>query len=448
MTFRAFLRQKVLLVGAVLLGLIVASYFLFGKSLKKEASYTFVSVTQGNVESTISCSGTLSPVIQVEVGTQVSGIIDKVLVDFNDRVHQGEVIALIDTSLLKLAVTDAESNLLKGLAQYEESEANHERSSELFKRGLVSKAEYQPVKTALRTAEANLTSARAALERAEQNLRYAIIRSPINGTVTARSVEAGQTVAASFSTPTLFTIAQDLSKMEIKAMVDESDIGQIRKGQAVRFTVQAYPENTFEGKVKQVRVQPTISSNVVNYTVVISADNPDNLLLPGMTATVDFIVERRTNVMLVPNAAFRFQPTEKQLEALRVKMNEGGPAPGNGRMPPPPDSPTAPGRVVGSPPATTGDPANSPVQQPSEPAGTGSSGEMKVVYFLDEDGSLTLEPIIAGVTDGSSTEIVRSRHLTVGMQVISGSSEPTNKKSSANQNTRGGMPGPGGPPPF
>ncbi len=255
----------------------------------------------------------------MEVGTQVSGIIDKVYADFNDRVHKGQIIALVDTSLLKLAVTDAESNLLKALAQYEEARENHQRSVELYNRGLISKADYQPVKTSLRTAEASLAAAHAAMERANRNLKYAIIRSPIDGTVTARNVEEGQTVAASFSTPTLFTIAQDLSKMEIKAMVDESDIGQIKKDQPVRFTVQAYPQKTFEGKVKQVRVQPTTASNVVNYTVVVSADNPGNLLLPGMTATVDFIVEKKTNVTLVPNAALRFEPTEKQLTSVFEK---------------------------------------------------------------------------------------------------------------------------------
>jgi HlyD family secretion protein len=448
MNLHSISRTKSILAGVLVLVLLIVTYLLFGTTFSKDASYTYVTITRGNLESAISCSGTLSPVTQVEVGTQVSGIIDKVYADFNDRVHKGQIIALVDTSLLKLAVTDAESNLLKALAQYEEARENHQRSVELYNRGLISKADYQPVKTSLRTTEASLTAAHAAMERANRNLKYAIIRSPIDGTVTARNVEEGQTVAASFSTPTLFTIAQDLSKMEIKAMVDESDIGQIKKDQPVRFTVQAYPQKTFEGKVKQVRVQPTTASNVVNYTVVVSADNPGNLLLPGMTATVDFIVEKKTNVMLVPNAALRFEPTEKQLTSVFKKMKKSGPMP-NDRQPKPPlpDSLAASGHATDPfpppPDFGAGGPLPGDSQQERKP-----SGEMKKVYFLEKDGSLALEPILTGATDGNSTEILLTRRLTVGMQVISGTTGTTAKKSPTSQSSRGGMPGPGGPPLF
>ena len=226
-----------------------------------------------------------------------------------------------------MAVNDVKADLLKAEAQFDEAQFSYKRDEQLFAKGLMSESDFQTVKTTLKTAEAGLMTARTALQRAIQNLNYAIIRSPINGTVTARSVEAGQTVAASFSTPTLFTIAQDLSKMEIKASVDESDIGQIKVGQAARFTVQAYPAETFEGKVKQIRLEPTTSSNVVNYTVVVSADNKDNLLLPGMTATVEFVIDHKTDVLVVANSALRFQPSDKDLAEAQKRMQSRSAAP-------------------------------------------------------------------------------------------------------------------------
>ncbi|MGA9364508.1 MAG: efflux RND transporter periplasmic adaptor subunit [Bacteroidota bacterium] len=398
MTIRGLLKSRILIIGISLIALIAASYLLFGSTSNRASQYTFVTITKGDLESTISSTGTLSPVTQVEVGTQVSGRIDKVLIDFNDKVKKGQVIAVLDTSLLRSAVTDAQSGFLRSEAQLEEAQTNYRRSSELLKKGMLSESEFQTVKTTLKTAQASLISAQAALDRAQQNLKYAIIRSPIDGTVTARNVEAGQTVAASFSTPTLFTIAQDLSKMEIKALVDESDIGQIKEGQSVRFTVQAYPEKKFEGKAKQVRVQPMTVSNVVNYTVVISAENRDNLLLPGMTATVDFVIEHKTDALMVSNAALRFQPTEKELAEAQKAMRFL-------RPPAPPDS------------------LKISMQPPAAPSGTTS--EWKVLWYYDNDSKLVAAPVQVGITDGTNTEIL-GNHFSVGMKVISGSESATN----------------------
>jgi HlyD family secretion protein len=414
MTIRRLLKNRILLIGISLIALIAASYLLFGSTSNRASRYKFVTLVKGDLESTISSTGTLSAVTQVEVGTQVSGVIDKLLIDFNDKVKKGQVIAVLDTSLLSSAVTDAQSGFLKSEAQLEETQTNYSRSSDLFKKGMLSESEFQTLKTTHKTAQASLMAAQAALQRAQQNLRYAIIRSPIDGMVTARNVEAGQTVAASFSTPTLFTIAQDLSKMEIKALVDESDIGQIKKGQSVRFTVQAYPDKTFEGKVKQVRVQPTTISNVVNYTVMISAENRDNLLLPGMTATVDFVIEHKTDVLMVPNAALRFQPTEKELAEAQERMRPMKP-------PPPWDS--------------------IKMSMPPPAAPFGSTSEWKLLWYYDDDGKLVAAPVQVGITDGTNTEIL-GNHFSAGMKVISGS------ESATKGSTTSRPPNSGPPPPM
>ncbi len=403
-------KKKYMLFALALLCVPAAFYLFSGSASREAAGYTFVPLSTGTIESTISSSGTLSPVTQVEIGTQVSGTISRIFVDFNDRVHAGQVLAVIDTSVLVLAVTDAQSGYMRADASLEEAEANAARGAELFRKGMLSASEYQSVKTTLKTAQASMTSAHSALERAKQNFTYAIIRSPIDGTVTARSIEVGQTVAASFATPTLFIIAQDLSKMEIKALVDESDIGLIVVGQDVRFTVQAYPKRTFVGTVKQVRVQPTTNSNVVNYTVVVSADNRDNLLLPGMTATVTFVVNRKTDVLRVPNAALRFTPGAGELAAL-ARLS-------GGRTEPPPDGP---------PPA---------------------QGDMKRLYFMDSTNTIAVEPVLTGITDGSFTEILRSRTLKEGMSVISGSDSPSAAKTASSApKMQNGPPG-GMPPPM
>jgi HlyD family secretion protein len=423
--------HKIILSVIVLGILVTGAFFLLGTNSSRSTVYQFVTLKKGNIETVISSSGTLSPVTKVEVGTQVSGTINKIFVDFNDKVKKGEVIAILDSSLLQVAVKEARSGLLKAEAQLEEAQASYNRSSLLSEKGLLSEADFQTVKTALKNGQAMMTSAQAASDRAEQNLRYAIIRSPINGTVTDRSIEEGQTVAASFATPTLFTIAQDLSKMEIKALVDESDIGQIKEGQDVRFSVQAYPENKFKGKVKQVRVQPATNANVVNYTVVVSADNKENLLLPGMTATVDFIIESKMDVLLVQNAALRYQPSENELaEAQKNMLKRFGQSPSDSStksmmrdkdaMPPPP----------------SGEPPKAP-------------SDMKQIWYLDNTGALVMEPVRIGITDGTNTEIVRYRSLAEGMNVVGGSgasNKSTNSKSSSNK-MQGGPPG-GMPPPM
>lgn len=403
-----------IIILTVAMGLII---FNAASRTSSNGKFTFDKIVRGDLVNTVSSTGTINAVSTVEVGTQVSGIIDKLYVDFNDQVRKGQLLAVLDTVLLKTALMDAQANLEKAKAMLEQATADYNRNLPLFEKGLISEAEFLPIKIQLKTQKANLTSAQAAFERAQRNLKYAFIHSPINGTVIQRNVEEGQTVAASFQAPVLFIIAEDLSKMEIHAQVDESDIGMIKTGQRVTFTVQAYPDKTFHGTVRQIRLQPTTVQNVVNYTVVIDAANNDNLLLPGMTATVDFIVEERKDVLLVPNTALRFQPSEQMMQAFfdeAKKRFDSAPDSVKNKMP-----------SMGKP--------NSKQSRPKD-AGT--------VWYLDENNKLVMAPFKAGITDGKLTEVVMSRDLKEGMQVIVGMSGGNGKKTTSSTQRNFGPPRP------
>ncbi len=391
-----------------------------------EGQYQFAEITRGDLESTISSSGALSPVTTVQVGTQVSGTIDRIYADFNDRVKKGQLVAVLDTLLLKVAVLDARAALERAEAQLEEALANYNRNKQLFEDKLISDAEFLPFQITLKIQQAALKSARAVLQRAERNLQYAYIYSPINGTVIQRNVEAGQTVAASLSAPTLFEIAEDLSKMEILAEVDESDIGLIKIGQPVRFDVQAYPDKTFRGTVRQIRLKPQTISNVVTYTVVVNADNEENLLLPGMTATIDFVIEQKQDVLLIPNAALRFQAPEKMLAEFRERRQK--------ELAALPDSlkERRMGRMGGG----------SGFGNRQGRSGR-SASDFKQVWYLGEDGQPAMEPVRIGMSDGTNTEILRSRNLQEGMKVIiSASQESTASTRQGSTPARNFTPGP------
>lgn len=293
-------------------------------------------VHRGDLVATVSATGTLSAVGTVEVGTQVSGTVEEVYADFNDRVDKGDLLAVLDTESLDAAVQNAQAGvgqaqaaLHQAQARAAEAEATLDRNKKLFEKGYVAEQEFASVRTSAATTESEVASARATLISAEagltqarKNRRNAEIRAPISGIVIQRSVDAGQTVAASFSTPMLFIIAEDLGKMEILAQVDESDIGLVEPGQPVEFTVAAYPDRTFEGVAEEERLQPQTVQNVVLYTVVIAADNESGLLLPGMTATVDFVVGGVEDALLIPVAALRFDPPEAIRAAARETQRE------------------------------------------------------------------------------------------------------------------------------
>jgi HlyD family secretion protein len=273
-------------------------------------AYRTAPITRGPVEVTVTATGSVEAVTTVLVGTQVSGVVASMHADFNSRVKKGEVIARIDTTLLHAALVDARSGLERASAQERQSAAERDRARGLFARDLIARSELEAAEAAARVAAANVSSARAGLERARLNLRYAIIESPIDGIVLERAVDPGQTVAASLNAPTLFILAGDLREMRVRAAVDEADIGKVREGQAATFVVDAYPDTVFAGTVEQVRLQPKVTQNVVTYDVILRAGNPDLKLMPGMTANLTLVVERRDDVLRAPAAALRFTPPD------------------------------------------------------------------------------------------------------------------------------------------
>lgn len=386
----------------VLLVIIGVGYGVVRFKDRKDAApiIEYTKITRGNIESTISTTGEINPVSTVEVGTQVSGIINKIYVDFNSVVRKGQVLAVLDTTLLAATVRDSRANYLKAEAQYDKAAKEYAYYKELFDHNYISEYELLGYETEVKTTYASLESAETSLERANQNLDYAVIRSPIAGKVINRSVEEGQTVAASFSTPTLFTIAGDLSQIEIHAKVDESDIGQISKGQNVRFTVETYYDKTFEGVVRQVRLQPETVSNVVTYTVVVDARNDEGFLLPGMTATIDFIVAQRDNALLVSNGALRVQPSESLIQLGRGLLGKKNGDSTNTRNP------------GGTPPEAGGQPGT--LAQKSVKNDDNGAG----LWITDERGGLRMIPVKKGITDGKVTEILENDRIREGMEII------------------------------
>jgi len=298
--------------------------YLAWKKKSPAAAWITAPVQRGDVRVTVTATGALKAVTTVEVGTQVSGTISALYADFNSHVKKGQIIARLDTTLLYASLQDARSNLERVSALDQQASADLKRQRSLFARELVSQAELDQSIAAARVAAANLISARAGVERARINLRYAIIQSPIDGIVLSRAVELGQTVAASFSTPTLFSLAGDLRVMQVQAAVDEADIGRVREGQKATFTVDAYPDEQFEGVVEQVRLQPTITQNVVTYDVVLRVPNDDLRLMPGMTANLTITVAERDSVLTVPVSALRFMPPRDGKTGMNGKKFHGG----------------------------------------------------------------------------------------------------------------------------
>lgn len=305
-------KKSWILAVCVAAAVIAAGAFFFLSKEKQQVSYRTAAVTRGDLKVQVTATGSLNSFVTVQVGTQVSGTVARLFVDFNSRVKKGQVVALLDTMLLHAAVVDARASLFKAQALMNLSAQNCARTRALFAKGLVAQADLDQAVSDSVGAGAALSSARAALDRAKINLNYATITSPITGVVINRAVDVGQTVAASFNTPTIFTIADDLTKMQVQASIDEADIGQVKVGQVANFTVDAYPARTFAGTVSQIRLQPATVQNVVTYTVMIDVDNKDMALLPGMTANVTVDVQKAENVLQVPAAALKFTPPQAQ----------------------------------------------------------------------------------------------------------------------------------------
>ena len=304
--------------SAIILAIALSSIALFaifgGKKDKNEISFETEKAVVTDIQTSITATGTIEPVTSVTVGTQVSGIVSKLFVDYNSEVKKGQVIAELDKTNLMSQLNTARANLSSAQSSLNYQAANYKRYKTLFDKGLVSADEYETAQLSYRQSKEQVASAREEVQRAQTNLGYATITSPIDGIVLSKSVEEGQTVAASFSTPELFKIAQDLTNMQVVADIDEADIGGVKEGQRVTFTVDAFPDDTFEGKVTQVRQEPTTESNVVTYEVIISAPNKDLKLKPGLTANVTIFTLEKNQVVAIPSKALRFAPNDAILQ--------------------------------------------------------------------------------------------------------------------------------------
>lgn len=389
------IKKSILLV--ILLTLISGGYYFYKNSTKKnvEDLYRLQEVTQGDVEQSVSANGTINPVTLVSVGTQVSGRVSRLYVDFNDKVNKGQILLELDDALFTAQIAQTEGTVRNVEASVELAKANEARFQSLYAQEYVSKQELDQTVQALKSANAQLQTARAQLQRDKTNLGYSIIRSPVSGVVVDRQIDIGQTVAASFQTPTLIKIAQDLSKMQIDSSFAEADIGNIKVGQKTKFSVDAFPNRNFEGVVKQIRLNPTNTANVVAYDVVISVDNPEQILLPGMTAYVNITFAKHDNVMLVPNASLRFKPkTDSGTNDALASKN-----------------------------------GSSKKWKKSDDNKTENSGLARGKVYVLQNGNPEIRRVKVGITDGKFTEIVSSE-LKVGDKVIISDAQSDTKGSS------------------
>lgn len=390
------------ILGLIVLALLAGAYYFYQAKHQQrpEDLYKFAEVSQGDIEQAVSANGTINPVTLVSVGTQVSGRVSKLYVDFNDKVEKGQVLLELDDALFTAQIAQSQGNVRNAEASVELAKANEARIRSLFVQEYVSRQELDQSVQALKSAQAQLATTRAQLQRDKTNLSYSIIRSPVSGIVIDRQIDIGQTVAASFQTPTLIKIAQDLSKMQIDTSFAEADIGNIKVGQLAKFSVDAFPNLNFEGMVKQIRLNPVTTSNVVSYNVVISVDNPQQILLPGMTAYVSIVFAKHDNVLLVPNAALRFKPKQEDGE-----LAANGSASKNIKAK----------RGAGK-------------KQAIDKQLADSLGRGKV--FVLENGKPQMREVKVGITDGKSTEII-AQQLQAGDHVIVGAAQADEKSSSS-----------------
>lgn len=312
------MKRKTIILGSVVLAALICVFILFVGKEDKPLDIKTEKVEKGSIQNSITATGTIEPVTSVTVGTQVSGIVSKLYVDYNSVVTKGQVIAELDKTNLVSELNNAKANLNSAQSTLNYERNNFGRYKTLFEKGLVSADDYEQAQLSLKKAQESVTQAKEAVNKAQTNLGYATITSPIDGVVLSKSVEEGQTVAASFNTPELFTIAQNLTDMRVIADIDEADIGEVKEGERVMFTVDAYADDTFEGVVTQVRQEAITTNNVVTYEVVISAPNADLKLKPGLTANVTIYTAEKTNVTYVPQKALRFTPAKEVLGSKYV----------------------------------------------------------------------------------------------------------------------------------
>ncbi len=489
MNFKRLVFNKITL-GLLLIALAAGAYGWW-QSRTAEVKYRTVEAKMADITQSVSANGTLKPVVLVNVGTQVSGTVEKLYVDFNDKVKQGQVLLELDPAVLNAQVQQTQANLASARASLDLAVANEQRAQTLFKQDYIARQDLDTAVQASRSARAQVDQINAQLVRDRTNLGYTIIRSPVSGVVVSRAVDLGQTVAASFSTPTLFQIAQDLRQMQIDTAFAEADIGSIKPGQPVQFTVDAFPNRNFTAAVKQVRLNATTAQNVVTYNVVVAVDNADSILLPSMTAYVGVVTAQRSNVLTVPNAALRFRPAGTpapgQAQGQGATKNDrtakgtgvpgaadtSGSAEGAGngeenqaaprqrRQATGGDATPAAGdtadnasgstekdarrrRTAKGGEATTDESgkgesgtstANAGSGRRAQGQGGGQSGPTRgVVYVLDASNQLRRIPLRLGISDGRSTEVVGGE-IKAGEQIVTGIEDTSTPGSSSAQGT-------------
>jgi HlyD family secretion protein len=429
------LKITLLLATAVLI--VAAIWFFFlRKGEQGSLNMQTQAVAYGDILTTVTATGTIEPVKTVDVGTQVSGIIDKIYVDYSSRVKKGQLLAELDRSTLKATLVSSQASYESAKNELTYQKSNFDRNKQLYEKQSVSKTDYEEALYTYNTAKYAFTIAKSNLEKAETNLSYATITSPIDGIILSREVDEGQTVAASYSTPTMFSIAQDLTKMRVIADVDEADIGDVKIGQNVKFTVDAFPDDEFSGTVTMVRLEAQVSSNVVTYEVVIDAPNPNGKLLPGLTANVSIYTQERRNVLVIPSKAQRVQPTEEILIMVNGNSNQ-----------------TLPNTKSNS--TSTGSQNTSGVQSSTSSGSKTASKELeketfgpnapegelnkRTIWVKKSDGTIEQRTIVIGTTDGVSTEVLsglKKGELVVTELSISETSAATSTESDTSSSSK------------
>jgi len=456
-------RNRWILVATLLVVALLGGWWWKSRAADAAPKYRTAEVDRGSIESVVSATGTIRPVVQVQIGSQVSGTVERLYADFNSRVRAGQVILQLERSSFRARVVQADAAVARAAASVTDAERGLARAQELFAKNYVSQADLDAATVAVELRKADLRQARAQLESAQVDLEHATIRSPIDGVVISRSIDLGQTVAASLQAPQLFVIANDLAKMQVESRIDEADIGPMRPGLPVTYTVDAFPDRTFTGQVAQVRLEPIVESGVVSYTTVIHTANPDLRLRPGMTANVTVLVERRDDVMRVPNAALRFRPPAPRGDGRgamaaasgRERSRSGGEAGAATR----PNASAADTAGAGTRRGRGrwregGEPDGNLVRRgaagrdarglrtapevPPGPAEGGPGGYRPGAVYVLKDGKPERIMVRVGITDGSFTE-VRSDRLAPGDKLIVGT------EASARGATLQPPPGMGGP---
>jgi HlyD family secretion protein len=421
------MKRRIIIISALLiiLTIVITVFIAMPKKADYRKSLQFSFIEKGNITNTVSCTGTIQASGTVDIGSQVSGTVSRIYVDFNDRVKKDQILAKIDTTLLEIAVIQAESDLVKSVSQYEHDLKNFENNRDLHEKNLISDYDFESSKVTMSSSYASKLQAESGLKKAKSNLSYASIRSPIDGIVISRDIEEGQTIVNGNTATTLFELSKDLSNIEIYALVDENDIGNVKLGQNVTFNVESYSEEVFSGTVKQIRYEPVTVSNVVDYYVIIGAKNVDMKLLPGMTASVEITTKEKKDVLLVSTSSLKLVPTAEMMNDARKNF------------------PVEKKKI------------SNVIDVNDKSVKNGDKGTISknssLLWYYDGTNKLRFIPVNTGLVSGDKTEIYGNSEIIDGLQIISSLNNKNDNsgsitKTSTTKQNNNNMDGP--PPMF